>query len=189
MNEMMGSQKGKNRGDDDFYATHPSAVTKLCELENIKGMSILENSAGNGHISKELLKFGNQVYNIDIVERDFKLDEVNNFLNIDEINIRFDLAVYNPPFKYFVEFVKHTFKFTDKQWVFGRIQILSSKKRYNEIFKTKWLKKVYIFSNKMSCSKGGKEENFFKSNSMVFCWFLFDKNNKDEATINWIVFD
>ena len=46
MNEMMGSQKNKERDELDFYATHPSAVTKLCELENIRNMSILENSAG-----------------------------------------------------------------------------------------------------------------------------------------------
>lgn len=189
MNEMIGSQKGKERDELDFYATHPSAITKLCKLENIKRYSILENSAGNGHITKELNKFENTVYSIDIIERDFKLNRIQNFLEIDKIGKKFDYAIYNPPFKDFIDFVKHTFNFVNKQWVFGRIQILESKKRYNELFKNKWLKKVYVFSNRMSCAKGGKEEDFFKNNSMVFCWFLFDKNNKNDAIIKWIIFD
>ena len=160
----MGSQKHKERDELDFYATHPSAVTKLCELENINNMSILENSAGNGHIVKELEseKFRNSVYTIDITQRDFELDRVQNFLEIEKIGKRFDYAIYNPPFKHFIEFVKHTFNFADRQWVFGRIQILESKKRYNELFKNGWLKKVYVFSNRMSCAKSGKDENFFK---------------------------
>jgi len=191
MNEMIGSQKGKERDELDFYATHFTAVEKLCELENIKNMSILENSAGNGHIVKvlEREKYKNQCYTIDIVERDFKLDKVKNFLEIEKIGKRFDFAIYNPPFKHLIEFVKHTFNFVDKQWVFGRIQVLESKKRYEELFKNNWLKKVYVFSHRMSCAKGGIEEEFFKNNSMVFCWFLFDKNNTEKATVEWITFN
>ena len=187
MKEMIGSQKNKGRDELDFYATHPIAIKKLIELENIKGYSILENSAGNGHLAKELKKY-NSVYTIDIVERDFKLDKIKNFLEIEKLPHKFDYVIYNPPFKNFIEFVKHSFKFANEQWVFGRIQILESKKRYNEIFKNGWLEKIYIFSNRINCAKGGDETLFFKNNSMVFAWFKFNKNFNGKATINWIVF-
>ena len=192
MKEMIGNQKNKNRDKLDFYATHPSALIELMKRENIYGYNILENSAGNGHLSKELMK-GNNVISIDIVEREFKLDFVKDFLDIKDwkeiSNNKFDYVIYNPPFKYFIEFVKHSFNFADVQWVFGRIQILESKKRYNEIFKNGWLEKVYIFSNRMSCAKGGDENSFFKHNSMVFAWFKFNKNFKGKPTIDWVVFE
>lgn len=174
------------REELDFYATDPKAVKTLIKKENIKGLYVLENSAGNGHIAKVLRDEGNKVFTIDVIERDFELNKTCDFLKLSSDGYSFDCAIYNPPFKFITEFILHTFKFTNIQYVFARVQILESMNRYNKLYKNNWLEKVMVFSGRMTTAKGGDDSLFGKNNSMLFGWFKFNKNNINKTILEWI---
>jgi 16S rRNA A1518/A1519 N6-dimethyltransferase RsmA/KsgA/DIM1 with predicted DNA glycosylase/AP lyase activity len=177
MREVIG--KNENRIENDFYTTNPLCVMDIVELENIKNLNLLENSAGTGNISKVLKQYGNNVFSIDLVQRDYPLDLVEDFLKT-KLERTFDIAVYNPPFKLTSEFIEKTWEYTDKQILFQRLQFLESKKRFNEIFSKNYLKKVYIYISRQITNEN------HKANSICFCWFVLDKNNKDKPIIVWI---
>jgi hypothetical protein len=186
MIETIG-KPNEDRDPNDFYATDPKAVDKLFELENIKGF-VLENSVGDGHIAKKLIEKGCSLMTFDIIERNYNVDIIGDFLShpvSEEESKAFDCAVYNPPFKSITEFILKTWEFTDVQYVFARIQLLETGKRYNELFKNGWLEKVYVFSSRMTTAKGGNNSLFGKNNSMCFAWFKFNKNFKGKTTIEW----
>ena len=185
MIETIGKPNSE-RDELDFYATDPKAVEKLLQKENITSSSyILENSAGNGHITKVLRDEGFKVFTIDIIKRDFKLNKVCDYLKMNEL-FNFDYAIYNPPFKLITEFILHTFKFTNIQYVFGRIQLLETINRYEKLFKNNYLEKVMVFSERITTAKGGDDSLFGKNNSMCFAWFKFNKNNTNKTVLEWI---
>lgn len=177
----------KDRDMFDFYATDPKCVQDLLDRENLPINSyVLENSAGNGHIAKILKNNDLKVFTIDIKKRDYELNVVTDFLTFSK-PLRFDYAIYNPPFRYINDFIVKTFEFTDVQYVFARIQLLESVKRYDRIFGHNWLEKVYIYSNRVTTAKGGDDSLFGQRTSLCFCWFKFNKNNNSKPTIEWIV--
>ncbi|MEF9863726.1 MAG: hypothetical protein RR777_02165, partial [Christensenellaceae bacterium] len=92
----------------------------------------------------------------------------------------FDYAVYNPPFKFLMEFINKTWEYTDKQILFARLQFLESIKRYEQIFSNGYLKKVYVYSSRQITNEN------MSANSMCFCWFVLDINNKEKPIIEWI---
>lgn len=186
MIETIG-KPNEERDPLDFYATDPKAVDKLFEKEDIKGI-VLENSVGNGHIAFKLLEKGCSVWVCDIEDRGkIPLNHKGNFLEFDNPNnLRFNCAVYNPPFKFVTEFILKSWEFTDVQFVFARLQLLETVNRYDKIFSNGWLEKVYVFSSRMTTAKGGNNDLFGKSNSMAFAWFKFNKNFRGDASIEWI---
>ena len=69
----------KTREKNDYYATDPIAIDKLLKVEK-PSKFILECSAGEGHLAERLKKFGYDVKTNDIVERNYKLDYIVDFL-------------------------------------------------------------------------------------------------------------
>lgn len=185
MNEIL---KGtRNREENDYYATSPKCVDDIIKLENLYGLNLLEPCAGELHIVKELWKYNNKVVTNDLIQRKYELDHNVDFINENiEVGCRFDATVTNPPFKLFTEFLTKSFEYTDKVILFGRIQILEGKKR-KEI-NEKFLTKVYVYSYRVNTAKNGNEEEFKKSSSMCFCWFVYDKNKKEDhkTIVEWI---
>lgn len=85
----------------DYYATDPKAIRLLLEQEKFNEW-IWEPACGEGHLSKEMIKQGYQVYSSDLIDRGYghQLDFLfyNKTWHGDIIT--------NPPFKYAIEFVK-----------------------------------------------------------------------------------
>jgi hypothetical protein len=191
MREVLG--RGRTLNDRyrtyDLYETDPECVRQIIQREKLYDLSILENSAGNGRIVKELRAAGNRVFANDIVQRDFELDLVSDFLlsNIGAgvpLSMRFDCAVYNPPFALLNEFIEQTWAFTDRQIIFCRLQCLEGKTRFENIYKHRYLKKLYVYTHRVKCDDPTYKGN--TANSMCFCWLVLDKNNKKKPTIEWI---
>jgi predicted RNA methylase len=189
MLEVLGKHINlEQRVELDYYPTDPKCTRAIIEKEQIKNLYILENSVGNGHIAKELIKANNNVFGIDIKQREYPLELNADFLLINiptlfgeiKLNKKFDCAVYNPPFSMLNEFIEKTWEFTDKQYVFCRIQVLETKARYEQIFKKGYLEKVYIFSNRVNAAERTE------SSAMCFCWIVLNKNYKDEPIIRWL---
>lgn len=99
-----------------FYATDPIAIDKLLTVER-PNINIWEICAGNGHLAQRLKDYGYAVTTSDIVQRDYPLDFVEDFLQMKENEtswIKDCDILTNPPFKC-VD--KDTECFTKRGWL------------------------------------------------------------------------
>ena len=88
---------------NDYYATPPSAVEMLLELENFS-KSIMEPACGQGHIAEVLKSHGYTVCATDLINRGYGVGGVD-FFNINEPT---DMDIItNPPYSMAKEFVEH----------------------------------------------------------------------------------
>ena len=191
MREILGKQRTiiERYKTYDFYETAPECVQDIIKAENLHGLTILENSAGNGRIVKELRNAGNKVFANDIVKREFELDLQSDFLLSAmgasiPLDKRFNCAVYNPPFALLTEFIEQTWLFTDRQIIFCRLQCLEGRERFNTIYRHGYLEKVYVYISRVPCDNPNYKGD--ASNSICFCWLVLDRNNTADPILRWL---
>ena len=85
------------RQSEDFYSTDPIAINKLKRVYEIPN-NIVEISAGDGHLSERLKELGHNVISWDIIERNYPLDKIQDFLGVKELPKGYSILT-NPPFK------------------------------------------------------------------------------------------
>lgn len=176
------------RQNEDFYATSPEAIDKLKAVYEIP-KNIVEISAGNGHLSERLKELGHSVISWDIVQRDYPLDKVQDFLAVNELPKGYSILT-NPPFKISDKFVLHSLDLLeDGQQVifFLKIQFLESQKRYKEIFSKTPPKYIYVFSERCLCAMNGEFEINGKrqSNAVCYAWYVFEKGFNGDTILRW----
>lgn len=176
------------RQNEDFYATSPEAIDKLKAVYEIP-KNIVEISAGNGHLSERLKELGHNVISWDIVQRDYPLDKVQDFLAVNELPKGYSILT-NPPFKISDKFVLHSLDLLeDGQQVifFLKIQFLESQKRYKEIFSKYLPKYIFVFSERCLCAMNGEFEIDGKRQSSAVCyaWYVFEKGFKGDTILRW----
>lgn len=99
---LAGMSTTRDRVDNDFYATPENAIRAILDNEKLEG-SILEPSAGQGHISRLLKEYYpySEIVSTDLVQREerFGIQIQGNidFLTYD-FNRKFDNVITNPPF-------------------------------------------------------------------------------------------
>ena len=121
---------------------------------------------------------------MDLIDRGYKDAETGiNFLNFNE-KWSGDI-VTNPPFKLAQEFIEHALDIVETRsrvYMFLKIQYLEGKQR-KQLFDKKQLKTVYVFSERISCSK---ECDFSDRSAVAYAWFEFEKDWDGEPTIKWL---
>lgn len=178
-----------DRQELDYYETDSIAIDRLKKVYEIP-KNIIEISAGNGALSKRLKDFGHNVISWDIIQRDYPLDKVQDFLSVKEIPSDYSILT-NPPFSLSSEFVLHSLQLLNEgqQAIFFlKIQFLESNKRYKQIFSQPSLKYVYVATDRIVCGMNGKftDNNGKKISSAVcYAWFVFQKGFNGEPTIRW----
>lgn len=158
------------------------------------GGIILDPCAGRGHIVDSVNKFFNS-YNIckgsDIHNHiirfpiiDFLSDEYQNFTGYNNIST----IITNSPFKHMNEFIIKSLSLTkDKVIILGRIQVLESKVRYDEIYSKFPPTRVYVYVDRIVCSKSGFFDDDKNRNSMCYGWFVWDKHDNSKITeLKWL---
>lgn len=186
----------KEREQNDYYATDPYAIDKLLTVEK-PNKNIWECAAGEGHLSKRLSEFGYNVVTSDIVERNYKLDFIQDFLTIDKEDNQVDLVfkdydiLSNPPFKYATSFILKALdliKPWNKVYMFLKIQFLEGKQRYRDLFSKYPPKKIYVFSERVMCAKNGDFEGMKAGGGSAVCyaWYVWEKGNKNKTEVEWI---
>ena len=147
---------------------------------------IWECACGEGHLSKEMEKFGKTVHSTDLIDRGYlKLNNTADFLNIKD-TWNGDI-ITNPPYKYAQEFVEKALELINegnKVAMFLKILFLEGQKR-NELFKKYPPKVVYIFSKRQMCAMNGRFD-LYKSNAIAYAWFVWEKGFKGDPIIKWI---
>ena len=196
LNLIMGARNDAKteRDENDFYATHPDAVKDFLKgLEDYNdGLTcnkILEPCAGNGHISEVFKEKGYEVLSWDLVQREYPLDRVGDFLTYDGPQVDADV-VTNPPFKLALEFVNKSLDVvTDGRRVcmFLKVQFLEGGKRWERLFSKKCMKYVYVNVRRQNTARQGKFELYGEgSKTQCYCWFVFEKGFEGEPTVRWI---
>lgn len=180
----------KEREENDYYATDPVAVDKLLKVEQ-PSHYIWECACGEGHLAKRLKEFGFEVLSSDIVERGYKIDFVEDFLQEESVcHHNWDI-VTNPPYKYAKEFVLQALKRVDtgsKVYMFLKLQFLEGKARYIELFSKHPPKSIYVFSERVMCAKNGDFETMKAGggSAVAYAWYVWEKGYQGKTTIEWI---
>ena len=179
----------KEREQNDFYATEPITIDKLSKVFEIPKF-IIEISAGNGHLSERLKELGHTVISNDIIERDYKLDTISDFLEWKNIPDNFSILT-NPPYKYAKEFVLKSLDLLHRGGyciMLLKLTFLEGKQRYKELFSKYPPKYLYVFSERVLCAKNGMFEQMRESggSAVAYGWFIWEKGCTDETIIRWL---
>ena len=181
---MLGVNPNSKREENDFYATNPLALQIfLSQFRDELNINIWECSCGEGHLSKELISQGYNVYSSDLINRGY--GEQKDFLKCSE-NFNGDILT-NPPFKLAEKFIEKGFELIEngnKLILFLKIQFLEGQKR-KILFEKYPLKYVYVHSSRQQCSMNGDFGNL-KATTQFYAWYVWEKGFKGETIIKWL---
>lgn len=172
------------REEHDYYATEPRAIELLLRHE-IFDENIWECACGEGNLSKVLKEWGYNVFSTDLIDRGYQ-DKELDFLTTD-IKFNGDI-ITNPPFKHTTEFVKKALDSVpmgNKVAMFLKINYLSGKKRYEEIYSKFPPYRVYVFTGRITCSKNNTPEGF-KSGGRDYVWMIWEKGKLGPTELRWL---
>lgn len=181
----------KERERDDFYATDPIAIDKL--FGSIVGQNIpdvvWECACGNGCLSERMKELGCRVYSSDIVDRGY--GEVQDFLTAETLPEGCRSIVTNPPYKYAMEFVKHSLALLPENgWcvMFLKTTFLEGQKRFEELFSVTPPKLILQFSKRVLCAKNAEFQRMRDGggSAVAYAWYVWQKGYKGDTIIQWI---
>ena len=174
----------KEREEHDYYATDPIAIKVLLEDGKAElDKNVWECSCGEGHLSKELEKYGYTVRSTDLIDRGFGKGGVD-FLQYNE---PWDGDILtNPPYKQAQAFVEHALDLIPeghRVYMFLKLQFLEGKGR-RKLWERRELETLYVSSSRILCAKNGKFTN--DGSAVAYGWYCFKKGYNNEPTIKWI---
>lgn len=174
----------------DLYNTPRKALEALFDHPEFtfdKNNSYFEPCNGKGAISN----FVKEKTGISMVTNELfgysKTDYTENFLKPKKKVAKdweYDIIISNPPFKIGSEFVQEGFKYAKEQYQLLRLNFLEGKTRKETLFSKKHLKRVFIFSYRISCTKGVEEEP--SANAVAYAWFHFDRDYNGQPELHWL---
>jgi hypothetical protein len=179
----------KNRKENDFYPTAPVATQSLIENCNIP-KTIWEPCAGKGHISKELIRNGFDVFSSDLFSyNDSLISNIKTDYDFQTCDLPdVEGVITNPPFKSnlpqkLIERCLDKYSFIA---IFCRLTFMESGRRYN-LFKNNPPSKILVFSERVNCD----EKLFYPKEKQIggmvaYAWFIWDKNLNETNKIDWI---
>lgn len=179
-----GISKTAQRESNDYYATDPRAMTYLLKYETFN-KNIWEPACGEGNLSEVLKHHGYNVLSTDLIDRGYQ-DQVHDFLTT-EYKFNGDI-ITNPPFKHTTEFIKNALEaipMGNKVAMYLKINYLSGRKRYKEIYSKFPPYRVYVFSGRLACSKNNNPDGF-KHGAMDYAWFIWEKGKIGPTELKWI---
>ena len=171
----------RTREKNDFYPTPLGGILPLLEREKFEG-NIWECACGDGAISKVLTEKGYETYSSDLFDRGF--GEIGiDFLKSDK---KFDNIVTNPPFKLAMDFVYKANELATKKYAFlCRINFFEGVAR-SKMFRSTPLKKVYIFSRRITFIHPELKHKTHGGGMLAFAWFIWEKGYEGKPYIDWI---
>lgn len=170
---------------NDYYATEPKAAHLLMEVEQFSTL-IWECACGEGHLAKEFVAAGYNVYATDLVDRGYGY--IQDFLTTAAPPFPgFDI-ITNPPYSKAQEFVEHAIDILEdgrKIAMFLKIQFLEGKAR-RALFEKAPPQTVYVSSSRLKCAMNGDFEKYAKSTAVCYAWFVWEKGYTGDTVIKWI---
>lgn len=191
------TRRNEDADDNDLYTTPLAAMEALWENAPKvlkKANTITDPCFGLGDMSRFFSNKGKYVCGVDMYNYGGGFSQYNDettyadFLQMESCNNDIEeegVCVMNPPFTLTMEFVDKALTFWDDCFVFSRLNTLESKKRSVKFKSKEWpLRKVWVFSGRVSCPRGVDYET--TANAVVYAWYWFDKDYEGEPTIGWV---
>lgn len=179
------SHSDEDRVINDYYATDPNALEQLLKFE-VFHEKVWEPACGGGHLSRVLEAHGHSVRNSDIVDRMGGGVEILDFIEGDTGVWEGDI-ITNPPYSFAQEFVEKALSTVvdgSKVAMFLKLTFLEGKKR-KEMFAKYPPKRVYVFSSRVACAKGG-DFSSTQSSAVAYAWFIWAKGYSMDTIVRWI---
>ena len=183
------SHTDEEREINDYYATDPQALEMLLKEEDFVHY-VWECACGGGHLAEVLEKHGYNVKSSDIINRGYTNTEIIDFLKVTKEDIKQDFSrdiITNPPYKFAKEFVEKAHEVSmgsTKIAMFLKLTFLESEAR-RELFEKYPPKRIYVFTKRVKCAKGGEFEKL-SSSAVCYAWFIWEKGFKGSPIIKWL---
>lgn len=173
------------RATDDYYATDPIAIDLLYKSGELNQVKYWECACGDGSLSKRLEHYGFDVVSTDKVYRGYGEGGVDFLKQSDD---KFDGDILtNPPFRDIEKFIKKALNITGRRvYIFGKLQILESQKRYETIFADNPPYKVLVFSKRVPCYRNG-DRSFKNGSTVPYAWFIWDNEYNGKTLVEWLI--
>ena len=192
-------RKKPKHGTLDFYPTPAWATEALFEHvipqqyrpknELIRRLNCWEPACGKGDMSKVLENHFSTVISSDVKNYGFeKMNFVFNFItgNYKDLKEKMlyhkshaDWIITNPPFNLAEKFILQALgRAIYGIAIFGRIQLLESRDRYNHIYKYYPPAIVAPFASRVSLYENKFED---KGGQIAFAWYVWERNYKSGA--------
>lgn len=172
------------RERDDFYATDPIAITLLHNNGYLTENEVYwECACGNGFLSKRLVELGYSVVSTDLYDRGYGYSGID-FLEQD---VKCTNIITNPPFKHLNDFIKKGIELAEHRlYIFAKLLVLESFKRYDAIWRDNPPKYVLPFVRRVSCYKDG-DLDFKGKSAIAYAWFVWENGFEGNTTIDWLI--
>jgi hypothetical protein len=196
------------REELDFYQTPSYATKTLIENYEFNDWDVIwDPMAGNGAILKEFEKKHFQIYASDIVQRDYKLNKVQDYFSPNwRDGLYYDMTHYNknqfaivtnPPYECANEFLKYTFEkiIPSVCCVFLPVRYLEGQKRYDEIYYNYKPSKILMYVKRLGCYKQSDVEAGLVTergvgSAVAYMWLIFEREKWGEletkTELDWI---
>jgi len=177
---------GKERQEEDFYATDPKAAELLLQLETFSP-NIWECACGEGHLSKVFEQAGYNVKSTDLIDRGYGEPNVN-FLDIKDISWDGDI-ITNPPYKFAQDFIEKSLELIPegrKIAMFLKVQFLEGKSR-KTLFTNNPPIRVWVSSSRLMCAKNAEFERMTAGggSAVAYAWYIWEKGHKGKTELGW----
>lgn len=177
-------QKLSLRQDNNFYATHPSIVQDLLDVEKFEH-SILEPFCGNGKIAETLINNGYEVEAYDLIDRGY--GKQGDFFLTNYPEEEFDI-VTNPPYNEIHIIIKRCIQLCkSKVALLLPLSYLAGVERWEDLYKDLAYSpsRVYIYINRPFIGKNGGFDKRVGS-KIDYAWYIWEKGIRTNPVIKWI---
>ena len=168
----------------DLYETPAVATEALLRVEQIP-QRIWEPAAGRGAIVRVLRDAGHTVIASDLIDYDFPLHTVGDFLKTTAMPAGCEAILTNPPFRWAEEFVAHALKLSPLVIMLLRLAFLESERRCG-ILEGRGLARIHVFRKRLPMMHRDQWAGKKANSGMAFAWYVFDRNHHEPPTIHRI---
>lgn len=175
----------KERENNDYYATDPSAAEMLLELETLN-KNIWEPSCGEGHLSEVFIENGHNVKSTDLIDRGYGEGGIDFLCQTEKFD---GDIITNPPYKYAKEFVEKGLNLVNdgnKVIMFLKLQFMEGKAR-KKLFTKYPPKTIWVSSSRILCAKNADFPGMIAGggSAVAYAWYIWEKSFQGVTEVKW----
>jgi hypothetical protein len=169
----------------DHYATPELAARALLTVETPLG-DIWEPCAGHGGIAMPLREAGYNVHAFDLVDWGCPNCTAGvDFLRTTRAPAGARTAIFNPPFRWAADFIRHALELVPTVISLGRLAFLGSEP-CSDLINGGPLARVHIFKKRLPMMHRAGWEGPRATSSVAFAWFVFERDHRSKPTLDRI---
>jgi hypothetical protein len=182
---QAGTHTYEARGLDN-YPTPPIAVESLLSAEpDLLDARVWEPAAGAGNIVQVLREHRIPVIASDVVQGEFDLHFIGDFLGQERPPNGCRVVVTNPPYKLAAEFAEHALALVPDVFLLLRLAFLESVGR-TALLEDSGLRRVLVFRRRLPRMHREGWDGPKASSSMAFAWFCWRRGYRGPTTLTRI---